>query len=316
MKIHFTSAVTIAVTLLFISGTIGCQSNGGAWYNPKTYTWSNPFSKKNEAPSYSAATSANPKPSFDSSPNIEEPRGGYTEETNAYASRAGSQSGSSNGFPLDQGRTPTPAPQGTTNPYSSGGGYSVAETSSYPPPYAGSQPQGAEGTTQNQYHYPSSGQYSQATNTAVAETPLGSSPYANNNYAVGAQYPSPNVTNYPPATSNDAMANPYGGATQTGTSVATNSTATTGNYAPFTATSQQDPYATQVQQTAVHPTQATVPASGYYDQSVGLQPATAPQNNGGYYNQPSPSPYTQETAPTAAPSQPFPAAPPATGYGY
>ncbi|MDR1270988.1 MAG: hypothetical protein LBK82_15845 [Planctomycetaceae bacterium] len=79
MHIRKNSIVATLVCFSFIFGVIGCRSNGGAWYNPKSYTWHNPF-QSNEAPSFDAEGTAHvtPKPSLGSQPNVTPPPGGYT----------------------------------------------------------------------------------------------------------------------------------------------------------------------------------------------------------------------------------------------
>ena len=144
MRIHFSSIATILVALLFVLGTTGCRSNGGAWYNPKSYAFSNPFAgatksyakdKDNLAPPFSSEAQANSKPSLGSHPNISAPQGGYTD--GALASRAGSSNASSssgvtvsNSPPDHWGQQNPMAQQGSANAY---GTYSVAEPSQYSP---------------------------------------------------------------------------------------------------------------------------------------------------------------------------------------
>ncbi|MDR0337632.1 MAG: hypothetical protein LBI18_11135 [Planctomycetaceae bacterium] len=79
MHIRKNSIVVTLVCFSFIFGIVGCRSNGGAWYNPKSYTWHNPF-KSNEAPSFDAEGTAHatPKPSLGAQPNVTPPPGGYT----------------------------------------------------------------------------------------------------------------------------------------------------------------------------------------------------------------------------------------------
>jgi len=124
MRVHFSSVVAVFVTLLFVSGTVGCQSNGGNWYNPKTYSWSNPFSKGNQA----SHAQANTRPSLGAHPNISDIPGGYSDSSFAQ------QSGTVSATPPDhwEQRSPMSA-QSTTH---SLGGFSVAEPSSFPPSYA------------------------------------------------------------------------------------------------------------------------------------------------------------------------------------
>ncbi|MDR2116958.1 MAG: hypothetical protein LBP87_11325 [Planctomycetaceae bacterium] len=73
------SIVATLMCFLLVFGAIGCRSNGGSWYNPKSYTWYNPF-KSNEAPPFDAEGTAHvtPKPNLSAQPNVTTPPGGYT----------------------------------------------------------------------------------------------------------------------------------------------------------------------------------------------------------------------------------------------
>ncbi|MDR0610734.1 MAG: hypothetical protein LBG58_11535 [Planctomycetaceae bacterium] len=79
MRIRRESILVTLVCFSLVFGVIGCRSNGGAWYNPKSYTWHNPF-KSNEAPSFDAEgmAHATTKPSLGAQPNVTPPPGGYT----------------------------------------------------------------------------------------------------------------------------------------------------------------------------------------------------------------------------------------------
>ncbi|MDR3198277.1 MAG: hypothetical protein LBU34_10465 [Planctomycetaceae bacterium] len=78
MHIQKKSIVGTLMCFLLIFGVIGCRLNGN-WYNPKSYTWYNPF-KSNEAPAFDAEGTAHatPKPSLGVPPNVTPPTGGYT----------------------------------------------------------------------------------------------------------------------------------------------------------------------------------------------------------------------------------------------
>ena len=129
MRIHFSSVATIFVALLFVSGTVGCRSNGGDWYNPKTYSWTNPFNKDNPTAHRSATTTANTKPSFDSQPNLSTPPGGYSASTaDRSASRSGGSYSPSSWEQQNQTATHIPPPHL--------GGYSDPVLSNNPPNYA------------------------------------------------------------------------------------------------------------------------------------------------------------------------------------
>ncbi len=79
MRTRIKSIVTAFVLLSLVSGAIGCRSNGGPWYNPKTYAFHNPFGK-DEAPLYGSegTSQANTRPSIGEQPNVNTPPGGYT----------------------------------------------------------------------------------------------------------------------------------------------------------------------------------------------------------------------------------------------
>ena len=79
MRTRTNSIVAAFVLLSLVSGAIGCRSNGGPWYNPKSYAWHNPF-KASEAPAFDAegTAQANQKPSIGAQPNVNTPPGGYT----------------------------------------------------------------------------------------------------------------------------------------------------------------------------------------------------------------------------------------------
>jgi len=231
MRIHFSSAITILVALLFISGTVGCRSNGGAWYNPKSYSWTNPFVKGNMAPPYAPEALANTKPSLDASPNISTPQGGYTDESSFYASRSGALSGTPSGYSPDQGGYQGTVASQALNPY---GGYSIAEPSPYPPTYAGGQPSATVATTPQQYQYSAE----MAQQMTQQGNPM---PYGYSDYPAGAQYQPTNAVSYPSATPGYDNNYNYGGA---------NPAVNAGSYAPFgAAPPQNDPYATAIQQT-------------------------------------------------------------------
>jgi hypothetical protein len=134
MRVHFSPIATVFVALLFVSGTVGCRSNGGDWYNPKSYAFTNPFAnvnnpfaKDNQAPAFSPNTQSNTKPSIDSHPNISIPNGGYTDE--AHASRVGSAGMTvSSSPPAHWGQHNPLAQQSSPNTL---GGYSDPEPSQY-----------------------------------------------------------------------------------------------------------------------------------------------------------------------------------------
>ena len=151
MQVNFSLIAALSAALLLLPGTTGCRSNGGPWYNPSTYAFSNPFASNpfakdgSLAPPFSADALAESKPSLGSNPNIGLPPGGYTdgsivsntgtpstnpperwgESQNAMSALAASANAisSANAMPA----------QGHPGFYS---GYSVPEASQYSPSHA------------------------------------------------------------------------------------------------------------------------------------------------------------------------------------
>ena len=280
MRLHFSSAVTIFVTLLFVSGTVGCRSNGGPWYNPKSYTWTSPLTKNTEAPLYSSGAQASTKPSLDSHPNISTPQGGYSDESNFQTNRAGSYGGTTGGYSSgqDMSQSQTASSQSPPNMYNT---YSVAEPSPYPPTYTEGQLAATNGTApapyhQQQYQYPAETiQYSDQTPYSATGSPV-AYPTSAYEYQAGSA-----VINYSQAPNYGTVDN-YG---------SVNPSMTSGNYAPSVATNQNDPYTMMQQQ----PTSASPIGYGYDQLS------------------PTPSPYTGGGVPVASPYQPYQ---PSGGYNY
>ena len=137
MRVHFSSVVAIFVTLLFVSGTVGCRSNGGDWYNPKSYSWTNPFAKEGQDSGRprSPDAFANTKPSLDEHPNISIPPGGYSGEA-SLANRSTSPAGTLGGSTADPwGQQNSVASHIPPSHLSGLSGYTVAEPSPYPPAY-------------------------------------------------------------------------------------------------------------------------------------------------------------------------------------
>ena len=172
MRVNFSFVVTIFVALLFVSGTTGCRSTGGPWYNPTSYAFVNPFdkdspSKSNVAPPFDSL--ANEKPSLASQPNIGPPPGGYTGGT-SLAGRPVPTAGISQS-PDSLGQQTQMAPQGPPNLY---GGYSFPEPSQYPPSYMdnafaghGAAPMPQQAAAQgNPYLYPMDAVQQAANNSA------------------------------------------------------------------------------------------------------------------------------------------------------
>ncbi|MDR3181769.1 MAG: hypothetical protein LBT89_02435 [Planctomycetaceae bacterium] len=80
MRFHSSTIVMLLVTAAFVGSSIGCRSNGGPWYNPKSYTWTKPFENKPGYPENkrNEAALANTKPSLGSQPSVSAPPSGYT----------------------------------------------------------------------------------------------------------------------------------------------------------------------------------------------------------------------------------------------
>jgi len=292
MRVHISSIVTIFAALLLVSGTVGCRSNGGPWYNPATYSFSNPFGKERQESPYSS-NMAKTKPSLDSQPNISTPHGGYTDS----ASRAGS--------PASTGGTVSSSPpehlaqynsqynpatqQNSPNPYSS---YTVADPSQYSPytytesygGQSGGQPYNGQGSPASPYQYSANqGQQSpyQYRQEAVQHAqnypamPYGEQLTQTTYQTTSAYQPQP----YQPQSANNVPAGPYGNTEQPG------------QYAPFGTTPQSDSYAGTPQPTAVSPsgfgqgqpvsTPYTYPGEGVSVASP-YQPYQPPVANGGH----------------------------------
>jgi hypothetical protein len=273
MRIHPSSIATVFVALLFVSGSVGCRSNGGAWYNPKTYSLNLPFAKP-ESP-FSADAFAG-KPSIDSVPDIATMPGGYTSVDQGLASRAGFNSTVPGGYPAEYQNSPS-----SSNHF--GSEYSTADPSTYPPVYAaGNSPAAA---VQHQYqqdmgHNPVNQTVYQGNQMPGNTTPYGG--YGDYPTTGTQQYqttdfrtPYENNPVMPQPSSAYPMDNNYGAAPSN-------------NYAPFAAPPQNDAFST------IPPASpyGTPPASPY-----GGTPAAAPTGYGGFEPQPVQSPYPSYPTP-------------------
>ena len=268
MRANISTTAAVFAALLFVSGTVGCRSNGGDWYNPKSYAFTNPFAnmnnpfaKDNQAPPFSSDSSANSKPSTTSQPNVGIPPGGYTDE--AYANRAGSATMTASHSMPAHWEQPNPMAQhGSSNSLS---GYSDPEPSQYAS-YSDYARQNAASAPYQ--HAPNSNPYLYQPEAAQQ---------ANSQVHYGNDYMQPSYQ----ATSAYA-AQPQANGVPTG---AYGTTVQPGSYAPFGAVPQVDPYAT-AQYSGV-PTSSSVP--GYE------QPAPGPHVGLGYPG---------EYVPTTSPYQP------------
>ena len=224
MRMTPSSVVTVFVALLFVSGTVGCRSNGGPWYNPKSYAFTNPFTKDkdNPAPPFSAGHTAQGKPSLGAKPNVDVPDGGYS-DSSRLATRSPSQSGMQGGHSFESQPSPVAS--------SLHSGYSVADPSPYPSHYMSGQP---SVTTASHAQY----QYQPEMQHGINQGPYGY------DYPAGTQYHPVNMVS-PSTTPNYATAENFGSAFgSTGPSAMSG-----GNYAPFGAAQpqQNDPYGAMVQ---------------------------------------------------------------------
>ena len=165
MRVQFSSVVAIFIALLFVSGTVGCRSNGGDWYNPNTYSWTNPFARDGQDSPRPSNTFANTKPSLDAHPtNISIPPGGYSDGAASIANRSVSPEGVSGSSATDPWGRQNPVASNTPPSHLSGqSGYTVAEPSSFPPAYitgmVGNHSVAA--THQQQQHIPQHSQFPQ-----------------------------------------------------------------------------------------------------------------------------------------------------------
>jgi len=89
MRTRNHSFVTALVLLSLFSGAIGCQSNGGAWYKPNSYSWHNPFKTGKETISPYSDRTAAAKPSAVAQPNVTAPPGGYSDKSRDADLQAG-----------------------------------------------------------------------------------------------------------------------------------------------------------------------------------------------------------------------------------
>jgi len=282
MRVHFSSVATIFVALLFVSGTVGCRSNGGDWYNPKSYTWTNPFSKDDQASHRSPDAFANTKPSLDAHPNISAPEGGYSIGSRPGEFASAPSTGTFGGNPSDPWGQHNPVASHT--PPSHLSGYTVAEPSPYPPAYMtgmaggyalGNNHHGIASMPQQHVHQqnPFPHQSQQAMEQRQNMMPYGHSDYVQTGF-------------HQPANSNVHQQQmqhqaPFG---------THGSMEHHGNFAPFGATPQNDPYVAVHQPVTVppgfghehHPMPMQAPPPGFVGDGA---PAGFPQQ----LHQPSPA---------------------------
>ena len=233
MRIHFSSIATIIVALLFISGTVGCRSNGGDWYKPGTYSWVNPFEKSSQESPRSSGTLAKSKPSLNEHPNISTPQGGYS---------AGASSGEFAASPSSAGTLNSSVadswggqhnPMASQVPPSHLSGYTVAEPSPYPPSYMveGQNMVGSHSVAAAPMQHP----HSQFPQEMAQQQNL--MPYGPSDYVRTGLHQQVN-------TANTSVYQQPAQQTQMGVQ---------GNYAPFGVAPQSDPYAAIQQPAAVPP---------------------------------------------------------------
>ncbi|MDR3233026.1 MAG: hypothetical protein LBT46_05090, partial [Planctomycetaceae bacterium] len=119
MRIHLSTLIMLLVTLMFAGGSIGCRSNGGPWYNPKSYTWTKPFNSDGDPAKRNEAALADAKPSLGAQPSISTPPSGYTAGNYNTADKAEDARFHPSASPADSSKLAS-----TSSPY---GGYSAAE---------------------------------------------------------------------------------------------------------------------------------------------------------------------------------------------
>jgi hypothetical protein len=274
MRVHVSPFFIIVVALLFVSGTVGCRNTGGGpWYNPSTYSFSNPFNREGQNPSAASNTPQKVKPTLGETPNINTPPGGFTEGT-SLAERPGSIGGTVSSTPPDHwGQQNHVAP--TSN--SSFGGYTVPEASQYAPYNTGMYDGQGQGGFPAPHVYQNQQQYPPQQNPAPNQYPQ---------YQGEAAQPVGNPAPYNVSPTYGAVP-PQGGGFPHPSSQLQGDYAQTGNYAPIGITS--DPYAPYAMQ------------SMNSVQQPGL----------GGYEQPMPAPYQQgiptEGVSIATPHQVYPA---------
>ena len=278
MRTRTKSIVAAFVLLSLVSGAIGCRSNGGPWYNPKSYTWHNPL-KSSEAPPYGVegAAQANTRPSMGAQPNVNTPPGGYTNKEDEARFLAGKKDGTvlvpQYGATLDNADSSRVASSNNA----AGAHSAYPETANGYNPYSNTNPYGGADTLAHSGY--------QQTNLHTAGVPQQTGVYPG--------------TGTPGTTTSDPMVYP-------GT-VAPPSAA--GGYSPYSASVPErapiygDPAATNPM-TAPNYNQTTVPQQGF-----GAQPAPTQ----GFGTQPAAPQYDYQSAPqqgfgtpmgTAAPANP------------
>ena len=254
MRVHFPFIVTISVALLFISGTTGCRSNGGPWYNPSTYSLANPFDKKEKpsnAPIFGEA-SPNPKPSLEGIPNVGSPPGGYTDAASLAATRTGSTAGTVSSSPPEHWAQHNQAAS-QSSPGLYGSGYS--NVAAAPSQYSPIETYGGQSAPSSPYQYPS---HSIAGASQYPVMPYGDATPPGYQMTSAA---SSNNNVYPPQT--NGIVDHSGG-----------------NYSPYGVTQQYDPsYAVQQQSAAA----AAMPQGYSYGEAVPSNPYQGyPQQPQGY----------------------------------
>ena len=139
MQVHFSSVAVVFAALLLVAGSVGCRSNGGDWYNPKSYAWTNPFSRDDQVAPRSSENLAKTRPSFSDQPNVSTPPGGYSDGSSGIASRSTSPAGIQNDSSTNPWGQQSPMASQTPPSHLTGSpltGYTtVADPSHYPPPY-------------------------------------------------------------------------------------------------------------------------------------------------------------------------------------
>jgi hypothetical protein len=206
------------LTVALLLPLVGCRSTNGKFYNPKTWTFYNPFSKKSKDAAFEqqyAEPSGGgiPRPSEMSQPQLDVPQGGYQQQTPPsqfgqgyhpqYNNQSSYQGAAPSGSPIPYSSSPALYPNAsdaTPSSYAPDAYSQVPPTSfpgqGYPPTSSGAPPAAASGYSPQ--------------DSAVAMNPGGSYSAGQENslYSQPSQSSSP-----PPAAGNYGNAAPYADST-------------------------------------------------------------------------------------------------------
>jgi hypothetical protein len=218
-KTNFLFKTTILIVL--IVGTIGCRSNGGPWYDVRSYSFYNPLRPENHSRIDSSSTIADnnnlTKPHMDSRVDVRQPEGGYYEQQRDTSTLAHNPSNYTN---PNAGSTTYPNFQPTG--FHSEQPSSVSPMTPSPSPYSAAAPNYGSSSVAppiNPAGYTSPSGYGQPTDYSVPsaeiknDMPVMSNPYAVSNgtstgYPITTTYPSEST--YPPASYDTTRSNNAG----------------------------------------------------------------------------------------------------------